>query len=163
VDPAARFSTHLANIAVQDATSPVAFWEAMHRAGYHPDQLGTSFYPTNGDPGDRMAVFLDVAGALRRRFGRKTFFAEFGYPSGQMGPPFPWNNAQPGYPQTPDGQYRFLRDLVVRAVETGAVAGIRPWGSDYCLPAGGWEPMSLFTADGTAKPALAAIRAGLRA
>jgi hypothetical protein len=77
--------------------------------------------------------------------------------------PFPWNNAQPGYPQTPDGQYRYLRDLVVRAVETGAVAGIRPWGPDDCLPAAGREPMSLFTEDGTAKPALAAVRAGLRA
>jgi hypothetical protein len=163
VDRTARFSTHLASIAVQDATSPVAFWGAMHRAGYHPDQFGTSLYPTNGDPGDRRAVFLKIAGALRRRFGRKTFFAEFGYPSGVMGPPFAWNNAQPGYPQTPDGQFRYLRDLVVRSVETGAVAGVRPWGPDYCLPAGGWEPMSLFTEDGVAKPALAAIRVGLRA
>jgi hypothetical protein len=74
-----------------------------------------------------MAVFLKVAGALRRCFGNKTFIAELGYPSGQMGEPFPWNNAQPGCSQTPDGQYRYLRDLVVRPVETGAVAGIRPW------------------------------------
>jgi Glycosyl hydrolase family 53 len=163
VDRTARFSTHLANIAVQDASSPVAFWEAMHQAGYHPDQFGTSFYPTNGDPGDRRAVFLDIAGALRRRFGRETFFAEFSYPSGQMGPPFAWNNTQPGYPQTPDGQFRYLRDLVAQAAATGAVGGIRPWGPDYCLASGGWEPMSLFREDGAAKPALAAVQDGLRA
>ena len=63
---AARFSTHLASIAVQDATFPVAFWAAMNRAGYYPDQFGTSLYPTNGDPGDRRAVFLNIAGTLRQ-------------------------------------------------------------------------------------------------
>jgi len=163
VDPAARFSTHLANIAVQDATYPVAFWEAMHQAGYWPDQFGTSLYPTNGDPGDRRAVFLDIAGALRQRFGKRTFFAEFGYPSDVMGSPFPWNNTQAGYPQIPDGQFRYLRDLVVQSVQTGAVAGIRPWGPDYCLASGGWAPMSLFTEEGVAKPALDAILDGLNA
>lgn len=163
VDRAARFSTHLANIAVQDATFPIAFWEVMHQAGYRPDQFGTSLYPTNGDPGDRRAVFLDIAGALQRRFGRKSFFAEFGYPSGVMGSPFPWNNTQAGYPQTPDGQYRYLRDLVTQSLETRAVSGIRPWGPDYCLASGGWAPMSLFTEDGTAKPALSAIQDSLLA
>jgi arabinogalactan endo-1,4-beta-galactosidase len=163
VDRAARFSTHLANIAVQDASSPVAFWQAMHQAGYRPDQFGTSLYPTNGDPGDRRAVFLEIAGALRRRFGKRLFFAEFGYPSGLMGPPFAWNNAQVGYPQTPDGQFRYLRDLVAMAVQSGAVGGIRPWGPDYCLAGGGWAPMSLFTEEGVAKPALDAIEDGLRA
>jgi arabinogalactan endo-1,4-beta-galactosidase len=163
VDRTARFSTHLASIAVQDASMHLAFWEAMQQAGYRPHQFGTSLYPTNGDPGDRRAIFLDIAGALRRRFGRKLFFAEFGYPSGRMGPPFAWNTTQAGYPQTPDGQFRYLRDLVVRAVDTGAVAGIRPWGPDYCLPSGGWEPMSLFAEDGVAKPALTAVQHGLRA
>ncbi|MDR2985844.1 MAG: arabinogalactan endo-1,4-beta-galactosidase, partial [Nocardiopsaceae bacterium] len=127
VDPAARFSTHLASIGVQDATFHTAFWQAMNQAGYHPAQFGTSLYPTNGDPGDRKAVFLGIASALRQRFSRKLFFAEFGYPSGPMGPPFAWNNTQPGYPQTADGQYRYLRDLVASSAAGGAVAGIRPW------------------------------------
>lgn len=162
VDRTAKFSTHITSIAVQDATFSIAFWEAMNQAGYHPDQFGTSFYPTNGDPGDRRTVFLDIAAALQRRFGRKLFFAEFGYPSGLMGPPFAWNTTQAGYPQTPDGQFRYLRDLVIAAVETGAVGGIRPWGPDYCLASGGWAPMSLFTEDGVAKPALTAIQDGLR-
>ena len=161
VDPAARFSTHLAGIAVQDAALPVAFWEAMNRAGYHPSQFGTSLYPTNGDSGDRRAVFLNVADALQQRFGRQLFFAEFGYPSAVMGPPFAWNSTQAGYPQTPDGQFRYLRELVALSVATGAVGGIRPWGPDYCLASGGWAPMSLFAEDGSAQPALAAIRQGL--
>ncbi len=164
VDPAARFSTHLASIAVQDAALHIAFWEGMNQAGYQPGQFGTSLYPTNGDPGDRKAVFLNIAQTLQQRFGRKLFFAEFSYPSGPMGPQFPWNNTQPGYPQTPDGQYRYLRDLVTQSVATGAVAGIRPWAPDYCIiPPGFWEPMSLFTEDGTAKPALTAIQQVLQA
>ena len=164
VDPAARFSTHLASIAVQDAAFHTAFWEAMNQTGYYPAQFGTSLYPTNGDPGDRKAVFLGIASALQQRFRRKLFFAEFSYPSAPMGSPFAWNNTQPGYPQTPDGQYRYLRDLVTQSVATGAVAGIRPWAPDYCIiPPGFWEPMSLFTEDGTAKPALTAIQQVLQA
>jgi arabinogalactan endo-1,4-beta-galactosidase len=162
VDRAAKFSTHLASIAVQDATFPVAFWAAMNQAGYYPDQFGTSLYPTNGDPGDRRAVFLNIAGTLQQRFGKQLFFAEFGYPSGQMGPPFAWNTTQAGYPQTPDGQFRYLRDLAAQSVATGAVGGIRPWGPDYCTASGRWEPMSLFTDAGGAKPALGAIEDGLR-
>jgi arabinogalactan endo-1,4-beta-galactosidase len=161
VDRAARFSTHLASIAVQDAAMHTAFWAAMNQAGYYPAQFGTSLYPTNGDPGDRRAVFLGIASALRRRFGKRLFFAEFSYPSGPMQPPFAWNNAQPGYPQTPDGQFRYLRDLVAMSAASGAVGGIRPWGPDYCLASGGWEPMSLFAADGAAKPALDAIQQAL--
>ena len=79
-----------------------------------------------------------------------------------MGPPFPWNNTQPGYPQTPDGQYRYLRVLAAESAATGAVAGIRPWAPDYCInPPGIWEPMSLFTHAGAAKPALDAIQQAL--
>jgi hypothetical protein len=163
VDRTARFSTHITSIAVQDAAFPIAFWEAMHQAGYRPDQLGTSLYPTNGDAGDRRAVFLGIAGALQRRFGKRLFIAEFSYPSGLMGPPLAWNTTQAGYPQTPDGQFRYLRDLVIGAIETGAVSGIRPWGPDYCLASAGWAPMSLFREDGIAKPALGAIEDGLRA
>jgi arabinogalactan endo-1,4-beta-galactosidase len=138
VDHGARFSTHLASIGVQDTTLHAAFWEAMNRAGYHPAQFGTSLYPTNGDPGDRKAIFLGIAETLQQRFRRKLFFAEFGYPSDVMGLPFAWNNTQPGYPQTPDGHYRYLRDLTACSVVTGAVAGVRPWALDYCLASGGW-------------------------
>jgi Glycosyl hydrolase family 53 len=163
-DPAARFSTHLASIGVQDATFHTAFWQAMNQARYYPSQFGTSLYPTNGDPGDRAAVFLTIAQTLRQRFGRTLFFAEFGYPSGPMGPPFAWNNTQPGYPQTLDGQSRYLRDLVTSSAATGAVAGIRPWAPDYCTnPPGIWQPMSLFTQAGTAKPALDAIQQAFHA
>lgn len=159
VDPAARFSTHIAGIAVDSPATPVAFWAAMNQAGYCPGQFGTSFYPTNGDPGDRRAILLQVAAALQQSFGRQLFLAEFSYPSDLMNPPFPWNNAQAGYPQTPDGQFRYLRDLATMAVQAGTIAGIRPWAPDYCITSGGWQPMSLFGPDGTSKPALTSMQA----
>lgn len=162
VDPAARFSTHIADIEVTSPLTPVAFWAAMSRAGYRPHQFGTSFYPTSPGTGDRRAVLLQTAAALRQRFGTRLFLAEYSYPSGQMNPPYPWNNTQPGYPQTPDGQFRYLRDLTAMAVQAGTIAGIRPWAPDYCLASGGWQPMSLFTAGGTAQPSLTSIQTGLQ-
>lgn len=161
VDRTARFSTHISGLAVDGPAFPIAFWDAMHRAGYRPAQFGTSFYPTTGAIGDRRAILLEAAEALRRRFGKQTFIAEYAYPSGLMGPPFAWNNAQAGYALTADGQCRYLQDLVSFATRSGAISGIRPWGPDYCATAGGWEPMSLFHTDGTAKPALMAIQAAL--
>jgi hypothetical protein len=161
VDRSARFSTHISGLGVDGPALPIAFWEAMHLAGYHPAQFGTSFYPTTGAAGDRRAVLLDVAEALHLRFGKRLFLAEFSYPSGLMGVPFAWNTAQAGYPLTPDGQSRYLRDLVAHAIQAGTISGIRPWGPDYCLASKGWEPMSLFNPDGSAKPALTAIQTGI--
>jgi hypothetical protein len=68
-DPAARFSTHLASIGMQDATFHTAFWQAMNQARYYPSQFGTSLYPTNGDPGDRGRLphhRPDAAAAVRQ-------------------------------------------------------------------------------------------------
>ena len=43
---------------------------------------------------------------------------------------FPWNYAVPGYPQTPDGQARFIRELVAWGRSEGVLSGIRPWAPD---------------------------------
>src|SRR5262249_18866171 len=68
---------------------------------------------------------------------------------------FIWNDAVPGYPQTPEGQANFLRDLLSWGRETGVLSGIRPWGPEFAAP--GWGPMSFFEMDGKllkARPAL---------
>ena len=75
IDPAARFSTHVADIEIASPLTPVAFWAAMNQAGYRPSQFGTSFYPTSPGPGDRRAILLQIATALRQRFGRQLFLA----------------------------------------------------------------------------------------
>ncbi|MFG1996869.1 hypothetical protein ACGFJ7_43510 [Actinoplanes sp. NPDC048988] len=81
-----------------------------------------------------------------------------------MTPPYEWNNAAPGYPQTPEGEYAFLRTLTAWGASTGHLSGLRPWAPDYCTS--GWHPMSFFTRSGstaTAEPALDALADGLRA
>jgi hypothetical protein len=64
----------------------------------------------------------------------------------------------PGYPLTPDGQARFVRDLVAWGTHDGVLSGIRPWAPDLALP--GWAPMALFIrreSVATARPALDAF------
>jgi hypothetical protein len=71
---------------------------------------------------------------------------------------FIWNDAVKGYPQSAEGQAKFLHDLVTWGRETGVLSGIRPWAPELAAP--GWGPMSFFALDGktaVARPALDAI------
>ncbi|MFB9318278.1 glycosyl hydrolase 53 family protein [Cryptosporangium minutisporangium] len=160
----AKFSAHTSTIAAGSPTLSSAFWSAMRTAGFLPDELGTSFYPTSYDYGDRMATFKTLATTLRTTFGKPVFVAESGYPSATMSPPYAWNSPLPGYPISPQGEANFFRDLVAWGAGSGPLSGVRPWAPDYCV--GGWQPMSFFTVSGataTAEPVLDAITAGLKA
>jgi arabinogalactan endo-1,4-beta-galactosidase len=156
VDPQARFSTHVSGISSVLPGQAVAFFKAMQAGGFSPDELGMSYYPTSSaQPPDRLQAFKDTAMALRRELGRPVFVAEFGYPAAKMERGFIWNDAVQGYPQTPEGQAAFIRDLVAWGRESNVLSGIRPWAPD--LPAPGWGPMSFFQLDGktaVARPAL---------
>jgi len=163
VDPSARFSTHISHFGHRTPAVQVAFWQAAKAAGYLPDQLGTSYYPTDGKTtfgaADMFAFFKDTASALQTRFDRQMFIAEYGYPSSLMQPPYPFNDPVPGYQQTEAGQRDFLHDLVAWGMSSGRLAGIRPWAADYAS-ASGWQPMSWFDVSGkgaTPKPVLGVI------
>ena len=165
----ARFSTHISDFGQRSPAVQLAFWESVRLVGYAPDVFGTSYYPTDGrtDLGasDRVAWLRGIAQGLHARYGKPMFVSEYGYPSGLMDPPYIFNDAVTGYPQTEQGQYDFLRDLVAWGVESGLLTGIRPWAPDYCTNSG-WAPMSLFDLNGTvatAKPALHAITDALAA
>ncbi|HEY1496292.1 MAG TPA: glycosyl hydrolase 53 family protein [Candidatus Solibacter sp.] len=159
-DPKARFSTHVSGIASTQPVLAVAFFKAMREGGFSTDELGVSYYPTSSPfPRDRLQSFKDMATAARRELGRPIFIAEFGYPAGTMEGTFPWNSPVAGYPQTPDGQAGFLRDLVAWGTREKILSGIRPWAPDLGLST--WAPMSLFALDGkvlTPRPALDALR-----
>jgi hypothetical protein len=165
VDRRARFSTHISGAAQKTAGVHLAFWEALKAAGYLPDEFGASYYPTSGGTGtqsvDAFQWFKATATELKTRFGRPVFIAEGGYPSGHMGPPFPWNTPVPGYPIDAAGQAAFNRDLIAWGSKSGALSGYRPWAPDLCVGPG-WEPMAWFDAKGRAKPVLGAFREGLR-
>lgn len=161
VDPGARFSTHVSGIASTQPAFAAAFFSAMKDGGFAVDEAGVSYYPTSSsNPSNRLQAFKDMAVAVRAAIGRPVFAAEFGYPAGPMGKVFPWNDAVPGYPLTPEGQARFIRDLVAWGTHEGVLSGIRPWAPDLPMP--GWAPMALFSRDGslaTARPALDAFAA----
>jgi hypothetical protein len=169
VVPDARFSTHISDFGQRTPAVQLAFWETINAQGYLPDLFGTSYYPTDGrtDLGaaDRPAWLKGIATELHKRYGRQMFIAEYGYPSDLMQPPYIFNDTVTGYPQTPEGQHAFTHDLVKWGLESGLLAGIRPWAPDYCTNSG-WAPMSWFTLSGataTAKPALHAIQEALAA
>ena len=166
VQPSARFSTHVAGLGAKGTGTWTAFWDAMHKQGYVPDQFGTSFYPTAPPglfPAHPVGIVEDAARELRRKYHRPTVIAEGGYPSGQMPPPYIYNSPVSGYPQDVDGQARFIRDFVTVGVKEGWLGGMRPWAPDLCN--GGWAPMSFFTLRGQtaiAKPALGSIADAVR-
>lgn len=168
VDRSARFSTHISSAFQTSPEFPVAFWDAMRAGGYLPDQLGQSMWGTqgkgHGGPDSTMAWTKDTASALRIRFGRPMFLAEFGFPRGNMPAPFDWNDDEPGYARDTQGQYAYIRDIAQWAAKTGNISGIRPWAPDYWIDAG-WRNISFFqpAAHGAvAVPALSAIQDGVR-
>lgn len=165
VDPGARFSTHVSGITSVLPVQAVAFYKAMNDGRFVPDELGFSYYPTSSrNPPDRLKAFKDTATAVHRELNRPVFIAEFGYPAAKMESGFIWNDAVDGYPQTPEGQANFIRDLVAWGSNAGVLSGMPPWAPD--VVAAGWGPMSFFRLDGkaaTALPSLDAIREGLRA
>jgi hypothetical protein len=164
VDPAARFSTHTSGRAALQPAFAVAFFEAMRDGGFAGDELGMSYFPTSlWSPDDRLQAFKDTVTQLHRALGRPVFIAEYGFPAAEMASPFPWNAPVPGYPQTPDGQAAFTRDLAAWGLSTGMLSGIRPWAPE--LAGYAWRPMAWFTETGgaaVAGPALGAISEALR-
>lgn len=163
VDRSAKFSTHISDFAQSTTAVPLAFWQVAKDNGYLPDLLGMSYYPTDGKtttgPLDKFQWFKDTATALGHTFGRQVFIAEYGYPSAMMPPPYPFNDQVPGYTQDEAGQHAFTHDLLKWGVESGRLAGLRPWAPDYVTQSG-WQPMAWFDvkdATTTPKPVLNAF------
>jgi arabinogalactan endo-1,4-beta-galactosidase len=160
VDKGARFSTHVSGMTAKLPAQAVAFFKAMRKGGYDPDELGFSFYPSSSnEPRDRLGAFKRTVEAVHRELRKPVFLAEFGYPAGppREGPFASWNHALEGYPLTPEGQAALLRDLAVWGAGAG-LSGMRPWGPELAVP--GWGPFALFTAKGktaTANPGLGAM------
>lgn len=158
IDPHARFSTHVSGISATQPELTAAFFSAMRDGGFLVDEAGVSYYPTSSrTPADRLQAFKNMAIAVTRAIGRPVFVAEFGYPNATMNGPFPWNDAVAGYPLSPEGQAKFVRDLVAWGRAEGALSGIRPWAPDLVMP--GWAPMSLFRRNGATVAALPALDA----
>jgi len=165
VDSGARFSTHLSGYAVARQLEALAFFRAMKRGGFFPDEFGISYYPTAiSEPTDQLAALKSLVKSIKDEFDRPVFLAEYGYPALRIpdGPFADWDNEVPDYPMTPEGQAGLLRELTRWGVANG-LSGIRPWAADFVIPA--WEPIALFHVVGslaTAQPSLGAMAEGLK-
>jgi hypothetical protein len=165
VDPRAKFATHVSAVASLMPHIFVGFYEAMEAAGFHCDELGVSYYPTNTKAiSNRLERFKSTALQARNALGKPLYIAEYAYAAAPVtygGDN--WANPVDGYPISAEGQGRFLRDLVAWGASSGAISGIRPWAPDYVD--GGWAGMALFEAASDkvaiARPALSAIQDGL--
>jgi len=168
VDPGAKFSSHVSGVLAVRSNEAMAFFAAMKKGGYLPDQLGFSFYPSpTPDPPDRLQAFKKTVMTVGTEFKRPVFVAEFAYPAAakaaQDGPFASWSHALDHYPLTPEGQADLLRDLAGWGIAHG-LSGIRPWGPDTTVTA--WDSFALFDLNGkkaNARPGLSAIAEGAQA
>jgi len=167
VDPNAKFSTHVSGVLAVRPNEAMAFFAAMKKGGYLPDQLGFSFYPTSTpDPPDRLQVFKKTIVAVGEEFKRPVFVAEIAYPAAEKaasgGPFASWNHALDHYALSPEGQAALLHDLAAWGSAHG-VSGIRPWAPDTAIS--GWDSFALFKLNeklAIGRPGLSAIAEGAR-
>lgn len=163
VDPYARFATHISTSHSEQFA--VAFYQSLDEHGFRPDELGLSLYPSAHEQSDdRFDTFTATVERLQSEFEQPVFIAEYAYPATAPtdGPFQAWHHHIEGYPISPEGQARLLRDLV-RWAGAHELAGIRLWAPD--LVTAGWESFALFEVDGNqrakARPALRALLDGL--
>jgi len=166
VDKQARFSTHISGMGIYWPKMAARFYEVHRDAGYLPDQLGASFYPTSDThQRDPFARMKETVTHLNETFKRPVFLAEFGFPASTKlafggGT---WTKPIPGYAVSPEGQANITRDVVAWGLKTGYLAGVRPWAPDFVGL--GWGAMTYFDLQdkkAVARPGLEALREGLR-
>ena len=163
VDPTARFATHVSGVSASNSALALAFYQAMADGGFHPDELGFSWYPTSNTDAGRVTAFRATVDAARAKFAKPVFIAELAYAAGPMtGAYATWVNPLPSYAISPEGQAALLKDLASWGVVSG-LSGIRYWAPEVVVPS--WSGFSIFVATdattATARPAIDSIVKGL--
>lgn len=159
--PAPRIMLHISGGASAGLTG--WFFGNVHTAApaLDFDVIGLSYYP---EAGETLAELAASMAALARTYHKPIVIAETGFPAG--GTPGAQEIVHAEYGRTPEGQARFLTDLIatVKAVPGGWGRGVLYWEIDWVyikgLPQYGCNP--LFDADFNARPAVAALGAGAR-
>lgn len=131
------------------------FFDALHAQGVLDyDVMGLSYYPFFHGPPDGLRKTLLNAAA---RYGKPLLVAEAGYPYAGT-----WPEKGMTYPATPEGQAKFLADLVrmVRDMPGGLGQGVVYWAPEWLRIDGlgsSWDERTLFDRTGKALPGLAAL------
>jgi len=145
------------------------FFDNVVEQGVTFDVIGESYYPFWHGMPDELAKTVDYLG---NRYGKKVYLAEMAYPhkhhpmyeNALSGDPAAWHRLVGEYPLTPEGQKRFVADVlaIVRASKHGG--GVFYWAPEWIPPqAPGYEDegdaqpcwaRALFDDKGQALPAL---------
>jgi arabinogalactan endo-1,4-beta-galactosidase len=156
-DPEAKFMLHIAHW--WDVKFVTAFFQFMLRHDVRVDYAGLSYFPSSNIGGSlQIEQFGQVATALHEAIQRPIIVPETAYPStadfkGQFAR---WKKEVPGYPLTPDGQRRWLRDFIDHCTHHPAISAVYYWSPEWCGE-GMWKAMALFDPDGQARPAWSAF------
>ncbi len=141
------------------------FFDHLFQLGVNADILGLSYYPWWHGSLDNLRENLHD---LALRYGKDIVVVETAYPW-----TLDWCDAtgnvvgdssqlHPGYPATPEGQRRFVRDLLatVQSVPNGKGVGMFYWAPEWITaPTGGspWENLAMFDCAGNVQPSVCAF------
>jgi arabinogalactan endo-1,4-beta-galactosidase len=171
--PTTKVALHLANGG--DNGLYTWWFDNITQRGVNFDIIAASFYGYwHGGLGDLQWNLTDVSA----RYGKDVMVVETAYPftlgfeddtTNLIGLP---EQLVPGYPATPEGQARWVRDIlsIVRAIPNGRGLGVFYWDAAWtAVPGNGWDPtdptsgnswenQALFDFDDRALPALDEFR-----
>jgi len=115
------------------------FFDHVLEQGVAFDVIGESYYPFWHGMPDELAKTMDYLG---NRYGKKVYLAEIAYPykhhpmyeNALSGDPAAWHRLVDKYPLTPEGQQRFVADVlaIVRASKHGG--GVFYWAPEWIPP-----------------------------
>ena len=156
-DPEAKILLHIAS--GWDPGFASAFFDTMQDLGVDYDYMGLSYYPTAFG----MAATAQVCETLNRltaEIGKPIIICETAYPAEMpTGGMFEaWRYAIPGYPLTPEGQARWISDMIRGMKERGDVIGVYYFSPDFWFSGELWSPFALFDDEGNARPGIGSLR-----
>lgn len=152
-DPEAKFMLHIAHW--WDAEFCEAFFNFMQSAGVQLDYAGLSYFPSSNIGGSlEMEQFGATAARVAAASGRPVIVPETAYPSTRnfKGQFSRWKYEVAGYPLTPEGQRRWVRDFLGYCRGHADIAAVYYWSPEW-FGEGMWKGFALFDPLGEAKPA----------
>ncbi len=156
-DTEAKILLHIAS-SWQPVFAP-AFFETMRDLGVDYDYIGLSYYPTAFGM-TATAQVCETLNRLTAEIGKPIIICETAYPAYMpTGGMFEaWRYAIPGYPLTPEGQARWLSDMIQGMKDRGDIIGVYYFSPDFWFSGELWEPFALFDNEGRARPGIGSFR-----
>jgi|GEM_PF-709050 len=158
-DPGAHILLHIAS--GWNPAFASAFFQSMIDFGVDYDYIGLSYYPTAFGMVATSQVRTTM-NTLSDEIGKPIIICETAYPAElPAGGMFEaWRYAIPGYPLTPEGQARWLSDMLEGMRGRGDVIGVYMFSPEFWYSGELWGPFALFDNEGNARPGIGSFGTG---